>query len=122
MKHTHDHDHSAAGHRHETEHVAEPADGGSDTLVLDIGGDIGALSITTEADRNELEIEISPVGVDSTMRTHNVVHPRQVGTKTIYAAVFPSVLAGDYTVWHDESTSAGTVTIKGGHVTEFRLS
>ncbi|HEX3784582.1 MAG TPA: hypothetical protein VHX38_33395 [Pseudonocardiaceae bacterium] len=120
----HDHEHSSAGaHRHPPgpRHAA-PEDGRSDTLVLDIGGDIGALSITTGADRNELEIEISPVGADPKIRTHNVVHARQVGSAVVYAAVFPSVKAGDYTVWHDESTPAGRVTILGGHVTEYRLS
>jgi hypothetical protein len=124
MAHDHDHEHSttaAHGHSHEAKHAAVTTDGRPDTLVLDIGGDIGALSITTEADRDELEIEISPVGADPRIRTHNVVHPRQVGPKTIYAAVFPSVAEGDYTVWHDESTPAGTVTIRGGHVTEYRL-
>lgn len=114
MTHTHDHDHEAT-------HVAVERDGRSDTLVLDIGGDIGALGITTGADRNELEVEISPLGADPNVRTHNVVHPRQVGAKTIYAAVFPSVAAGEYTVWHDESTPAGTVSIRGGHVTEYQL-
>jgi hypothetical protein len=94
----------------------------ADTLILDIGGSIGALSIVTGADREELEVEISPIGADPRHhRTHNVVRARRVGANTIYAALFPSVPAGEYVVWHDESTPAGTVTITGGEVAEYRL-
>jgi hypothetical protein len=94
-----------------------------DTLVLDIGGDIGALTIHTGPDRDETEIEISPVGADpAAHRTHNVVHVRQVGARTFHAAVFPSVPAGEYTVWRDADTAAGAVTIHGGQVTEYRLT
>jgi hypothetical protein len=94
----------------------------SDTLLLDIGGDIGALTIITEPDREELEIEISPVGADPAIRTHNVVHARKVGANTVFAAVFPSVEAGEYTIWRDEATPAATVRIRGGEVTEYRLT
>ena len=93
----------------------------SDTLLLDIGGDIGALTIFTGPDRDELEIEISPVGTNPDHRTHNVVHARQIGEKTVYAAVFPNVPAGDYTIWHDAATPDGTVVIHGGKVTDYKL-
>jgi hypothetical protein len=94
----------------------------ADTLILNIGGSIGALSIVTGSDREELEVEISPVGADPNQhRTHNVVRARRVGAHVIYAAVFPSVPEGDYVVWHDESTPAGTVTVNGGEVAEYRL-
>lgn len=93
----------------------------ADTLVLDIGGTIGALNIVTGADRDELEVEISPVGADAGHRTHNVVQARRVGASVIYAALFPSVPAGEYVVWHDESSPAGTVSVRGGEVSEYRL-
>ena len=54
-----------------------------DNLVLDIGGDTGAL--------------------------------------VIHAAVFPALPAGNYVVWQDTATAAGTITIHGGQVTSFRL-
>lgn len=94
----------------------------ADTLILDIGGSIGALSIVTGSDREELEVEISPVGADPNQhRTHNVVQARRIGANTMYAALFPRVPAGDYVVWHDETTPAGTVTVTGGEVAEYRL-
>jgi hypothetical protein len=89
-------------------------------LVLDIGGQTGALAIYAGVDRDGTEIEVSPAGADRA-RAHNVVRPRQAGKSACHAAVFPALPAGDYTVWNDADTRAGTVTIKGGHVTEFRL-
>ena len=105
----------------------EPATGRhhreADTLVLDIGGTIGALNIVTGADRNELEVEISPVGADTgSHRTHNVVRARRVGSRIVYAALFPSVPEGEYVVWHDDTTPAGTVSIRGGQVSEYQLT
>jgi hypothetical protein len=109
---------AAGGHTGEEPAPApEPA---RDALLLDIGGDTGALAIYTSAERDRTEIEVSPAG-DDHARTHNVVRSRQTGSATRHAAVFPALPAGDYAVWSDAVTQAGTVTIHGGHVTEFRL-
>jgi hypothetical protein len=89
-----------------------------DHLVLDIGGDTGALAIYAPAGCSGHEIEISPAG-DHRDRTHNVVRVRKTGPATSYAAVFPGLRAGEYTVWRDATTPAGTVTIHGGSVAEF---
>ena len=48
------HDHAPGGHEH--------APGSNDNLLLDIGADTGALTISTTADRDQAEIEISPAG------------------------------------------------------------
>ena len=50
-----------------------------------------------------------------------MVRARQAGRVTHYAAVFPALPAGEYVVWRDADTRAGTVAIHGGQVTEFRL-
>jgi hypothetical protein len=92
----------------------------TDNLLLDIGGDTGALVISTAPDRDQAEIEISPAGRDDT-RSHNVVRPRQTPAGIRYAAVFPAVPAGIYTVWRQAGRPAGTVTIRGGKVTTFQL-
>jgi hypothetical protein len=92
-----------------------------DSLVLDIGGDIGALVIHTGPELDEQEIEISP-GTDLTAkRSHNQVHVRRSADLTAYTAVFPSVPAGDYTVWHHDGTPHAMITIRGGEVTEHRM-
>jgi hypothetical protein len=36
---------------------------------------------------------------------------------TTYAAVYPSLPAGPYTIWHDEHSPAAKVTIDSGQVT-----
>lgn len=115
-----------------------------DHLVLDIGGQVGALAIYVPAERDGDEIEISPAGSapgslggpaspggpdapgppgppGQRGRTHNVVRPRLAGPALRYAAVFPSLAEGEYTVWRDTATAAGTVTVYGGRVAEYHL-
>lgn len=92
-----------------------------DSLVLDIGGDIGALLIHAGADLDEREIEISPGADLDAPRSHNQVHARRNHDLTAYTAVFPSVPAGDYTVWHHDGTPHAKITIRGGEVTEHRM-
>jgi hypothetical protein len=91
-------------------------------VVLDIGGDIGALILHTGAEDDDAEIDISP-GTDPTApRSHNQVHPRRAPSGTVYCAVYPSLAAGDYTIWRDATTPEATVTIHGGQITEHTLS
>jgi hypothetical protein len=89
-----------------------------DSLVLDIGGHIGALVIHAGPDHVDTEIEISPAGQPAAKRTHNVVHARHSRTGVRHSAVFPDVPAGDYVVWRDATTPDGTITVRGGEVTE----
>jgi hypothetical protein len=107
-----------AGHLHR--HAASTDNLLLDNLLLDIGGDTGALIIHTAAHRDQTEIEISAAGADRP-RTHNVVRRRQAAGGASYAAVFPDVPAGDYVVWRDDDTPAGTVTVRGGAVANFRF-
>jgi hypothetical protein len=102
-----------AGHAHR-----RPAS--TDNLLLDIGGTTGALIIHTAAHRDQAEIEISAAGAGQA-RTHNVVRRRAAAGGARYAAVFPDVPAGDYVIWRDADTPAGTVTVRGGAVASFRF-
>src|SRR6202035_3572015 len=64
------------------------------------------------------EIEVSPLGGGTRAhRTHSRVRPRKTGGETQYAAVYPQLAAGDYTIWEDDVTPAAAVTIEGGQVT-----
>jgi hypothetical protein len=85
-----------------------------ETVVLDIGGDIGALIIYTEAALRGREIEVSPQG--SAARVHVEVLERRINGRPIFAAVFPGLRAGDYDMWENFPKSSGTVTIVGGEV------
>jgi hypothetical protein len=84
-------------------------------LVLDIGGDVGALVIETDARWSEREIEVSPQG-DDARRTHTAVHERRIGGAVRYVAVFAALPAGAYRVWVDEPGLADRVVIVGGEV------
>jgi hypothetical protein len=101
------------------ESVPGPSRAGS--VVLDLGAGVGALILDTPAELSGREIEISPAADGAhARRTHSLVRQRRTGAGTSYAAVYPGLAAGDYTVWRDALTPAGTVTIDGGRVTRYR--
>lgn len=92
-----------------------------DTLVLDIGGDVGALVIHAGPELAEREIEISPGTDPAIRRSHNVVHARHSRSHVAYTAVFPSVPAGEYTVWRHDGSPHAVLTIHGGQVTQHSM-
>lgn len=94
-----------------------PAPSGTGTVLLDIGGDTGALILHAPAELEGVEIEISPEGAPGAARTHSRVRERRAGSAVRYAAVYPSVPAGRCTVWRHGATPAVTVTITGGSIT-----
>jgi hypothetical protein len=110
----HHHDHTGEhAHVHTTEHYDDHVH--TERVVLDIGGDIGALIIYTGPERRGDEIELSPIEHD-THRFHNQVHERRIGELTEFSAIYPEIRAGEYTIWGDDNTPAGVVTIVGGEV------
>ncbi|QMU77198.1 phospholipase [Streptacidiphilus sp. PB12-B1b] len=88
---------------------------GDDSVLVDIGGDVGALVILTPPDLTGTEIALSPVD-DGAARTHAAVQERSGPGAAMHAAVFPSLAAGAYTVW-DALSPIVQVTITGGQVT-----
>jgi hypothetical protein len=94
-----------------------PAPSGIGTVLLDIGAGTGALILDAPAELVGVEIEISPNGVRDAARTHSRVRERRIGSAVRYAAIYPGVPAGSYTIWQDAATPAATVTITGGTVT-----
>ena len=91
-------------------------------VVLDIGGDVGALVLYTGAEDDAAEIDISPGTDPAAPRSHNQVHPRRAPSGTVYSAVYPALAAGEYTLWRDTHTPEATITIRGGQITEHRLT
>jgi hypothetical protein len=111
--------------------------------VLDIGGDVGALILYTDAEYDQVEIEISPVddpaaagghhhgeghdhdhghghehGPEHGQRTHTAIHERRAGGQTTYAGIYPQLKAGAYRLWTEDPTLPDRVTIVGGEVAE----
>jgi hypothetical protein len=112
------------GHSHPDQQHGEGATSGepprptepSRAVLVDVGDRTGALVLTAPAERAGLEVEIHPVG-DRSQRTHVWVLPRAGRDGTVYAAVFPSLPAGDYLVWGPDGSVATTVSVPANQVT-----
>jgi hypothetical protein len=100
-----------------SEHSMGPS--GPGTVVLELGAGIGALVLFTPAGLDGREIEISRDTDPGARRTHSQVRPRHLVGVTRYAAVYPDLPAGTYTIWADRQSRAGSVVITGGRVTNW---
>ena len=101
-----------------TEPVTGPS--GPGTVVMELGADVGALILFTPAHMDGREIEISRDDEPGSRRTHSQVRRRHVATVTRYAAVYPGLREGQYTIWSGEQNPAATATITGGQITSCR--
>jgi hypothetical protein len=100
------------------EEVAGPS--GPGTVVMELGAGIGALILYAPAGLDGEEIEISHDDQPAAGRTHSRVRPRHTPAGTSYAAVYPGLPAGRYTIWRDRREPAAAVTVTGGQVTSWR--
>jgi hypothetical protein len=89
------------------------------TVVLDLRPGVGALILHTPSELNGHEIEISPTGPLGVKRSHSQVRERPVDAGTGYAAIYPDLPEGRYTIWRDQTTIAGTVMVAGGKVARY---
>jgi hypothetical protein len=103
--HPHGHDHTAAHHPH------------TEAVVLELGEELGALVVYTDRALLHREIEISPEG-DDAARSHKDVLERVVAGRSLYAAVFDSVVSGTYTLWHENVPMTRGATVVGGAIAE----
>ena len=86
-------------------------------VVLEIGDELGAVVVYTDAELHGREIEISPRGEDG-RRSHKDVLERSRGGAPSFAAVFDRVEQGEYTLWIGGAPRARDVGVAGGAVTE----
>jgi hypothetical protein len=87
--------------------------------VVDIGGSIGALVVNTDQALDGAQIEIRPVGAGPSAQTHTIVRAREIpGGGVVYAGVFPSLAAGEYTLLAWGSLPETAVRVEGGSVTQ----
>jgi hypothetical protein len=94
---------------------------GAGSVVLELGGHIGALVLHVPARLHGTEIEISPEGDGPHgHRTHSLVRERVTAAGTSYAAVYPGIPAGRYTIWGEDGVPVGTAVISGGTAAPFR--
>ncbi len=98
-----------------------PVQGGS--VVLDIGGDVGALIAFLPESFAGTEVYIS-VADGSDPFTHTGVHRRSnPNGEARLTAVYPELTTGDYQLWHpaDASALGPVVHVEGGAVAELNL-
>jgi hypothetical protein len=122
----HDHDHSH-DHHHGHSHTAQAtgenysARRHPEQVILDIGEEMGALIVHTDADMHGVEVEISATGQDHE-RSHKDVLEREINGRPAFTAVFDKVREGSYTLWVNGLARAREVTVTGGAVSELDWS
>jgi hypothetical protein len=100
------------------ERERQPSAGSS--VVLDIGGDAGAVVVYLPAVPRGGELEMRPAG-DPTGRFHTGVHLRPVRGVRVPVAVFPTVRAGRYELLGDRLAPIAELSVRGGEVTDLDL-
>lgn len=122
QQHAHSHSHPAHSHLHQHHHTASAAGESprptepSRAVLIDVGEHTGALVLRAPAEREGLEVEIHPAS-EPARRTHVWVLPREGREGTVFAAVFPSLPAGDYAVLEPDGSIARTVSVPPNQVT-----
>jgi hypothetical protein len=114
MDHDGEHDGAHVG-AHEHHHAGQGA------VLLDIGGDVGALVVHMPAELIGVEVEICPLGEarDERHRPHVAVVARPAGTSAQPTLVFPAVREGSYELYRrPDGATALIATVRGGEVTE----
>jgi hypothetical protein len=107
--------------------TAENAHSGQGPVLLDIGGDVGAVVVAMPASTEGLEVEIRPAGATPGRAGHDTggsyphvaVVARPTGAGMSYALVYPAVLEGEHELFPlPGGPVAMTVTVTGGSVTQ----
>ncbi|HTW05866.1 MAG TPA: hypothetical protein VME46_00030 [Acidimicrobiales bacterium] len=98
-----------------------PRSGPPDALVLDVGGDVGALIIYADEQCLGREVDLTPAGAPRSHHIHTMVRRRRVSGGDVVAGLYPELRQGKYTVWGlDDEGPIGEVVVLGGKVSEFR--
>lgn len=113
---------STHSHPHTHELTREPSlpPSGQGTVVLDIGGDVGALVVHTTDLLDGVEIEIARQGERQAF-VHTEVRERRLPEGSVWAGVFPAIAVGDYRLLGLNGSADRDITITSGRVTEVTL-
>jgi hypothetical protein len=87
----------------------------SAAVVLDIGGEVGALVVHLATRPTSGELEACPAG-EPDARFHTGVHLRPLGYGVAWTAVFPEVEAGTYYLLDPQGHPMAQVTVPGAQV------
>ncbi len=117
---TSDHQHAhEQSHDHPHPHPENPW-AGNGSVLLDIGGDVGALVVTMPEGLEGLEVEIRPTTYDGLgALPHVAVVHRPVGEGRVPSLVFPELVEGSYELYEKGTTDVRLVVdIVGGQVAD----
>lgn len=95
-----------------------PSEGPVDCVVLDIGGDIGALIVYTTESCVGMEIDLTPAGQPRSHHVHTAVRRINMVSGQCFAGVYGDLAEGRYTVW-GRSGALGEVEVRGGAVSTY---
>jgi len=94
-----------------------PRSGPAEALLLDIGGDTGALVVQAPEAWIGVELDVTREGEARSHHRHLLVRRLRAGTGEVVAGVLPTLREGRYTVWGPAGTAVASVGITGGSVT-----
>ena len=91
---------------------------GQGPVVLDVGGDVGALVITMPDDLGDVEVEIRPTPATAAPLRHVGVVARPVAGGHVHSAVFDALAAGRYELYvRPDGPVALSADVHAGEVT-----
>jgi hypothetical protein len=107
-------------HPHTHPHTLENPHAGQGSVLLDIGGDVGALVVTMPGGMLGEEVElVTRHDAPGHHRPHVAVVPRPVGSGTVPSLVFGELVEGSYALVPKGTDDVRLlVDIHGGAVTE----
>jgi len=108
------HAHHEHGHEHE---AGLPPPGGP--VVVDIGGDVGALIVRLDRELLGQELHLRQDGWTHTV--HTGVWDRPLGDRLVTVAVYPALVEGTYRILDRDGSVRRSVAIDGGRVAELDL-
>jgi hypothetical protein len=119
VDHEHGHAHHDFAHHVHDEHVHVEAVAPtmpSRAVVINVDEHHGALVLASNEQRSGIEVKIHPVSRPDA-HTHVWVLPREGRDGVVYAAIFPSLEAGDYAILDIDGSIAYVVSIPPNQVT-----
>ncbi len=90
-----------------------------DSLVLDIGGNVGSLILYADESCLGREIDVTRAGHGQSHEIHTMIRRRRAVDREFVAGVYPGLESGTYTIWGLDGGAMAEVDIVGGQITEY---
>jgi hypothetical protein len=104
---------------HREEPFVDEASDSPESLILDIGDNVGALILYADESCLGQEIDITRSGHSRSHDVHTMIRRRRAVSQEFVAGVYGELESGTYTVWGLDGEPLADIVISGGRVTEF---